>query len=337
MSHEIEKAVFSQAEGAGWTGLGQAIPVELGKDTNAIAELCGATYTVEKRDLYYRTPNGEYIMAPDDQVLVRADTNALLTTVSMHRYHTDYRQPRDIFNAFDEQLRHHGLEISHGAVLRGGAQVAVSALLPSDLDIVVGKADRIRSYLTLSTGYDGAHGTPATVGGIRVVCANTLAYSLTDATSKGTGKKYTASQKLNKFSLADLLAEVKVMVAKEQEVYGAMMEARMSNEEVATYFTECLELHIERMDKNRGVSTKTKNILTALAAAYNTAPGAAVAHGTAWGALNAVTYYATHVKTCRDSFGAGADAARAASNLDGDAAKLKLRALQLAANLAVAA
>jgi hypothetical protein len=24
MSHEIEKAVFSQAEGAGWTGLGQA-------------------------------------------------------------------------------------------------------------------------------------------------------------------------------------------------------------------------------------------------------------------------------------------------------------------------
>lgn len=56
-----------------------------------------------------------------------------------------------------------------------------------------------------------------------------------------------------------------------------------------------------------------------------------MAQGTAWGALNAVTYYATHVKGVRDSFGVGEGAARAASNLDGDAAVLKNRALMLAA------
>jgi len=52
-----------------------------------------------------------------------------------------------------------------------------------------------------------------------------------------------------------------------------------------------------------------------------------------WGALNAVTYYATHAKTVRDTSGSGAAAARYASNLDGDAAALKARALVLANSL----
>jgi hypothetical protein len=62
-----------------------------------------------------------------------------------------------------------------------------------------------------------------------------------------------------------------------------------------------------------------------------------MASGTLWGALNAVTYYATHQKTVRDTSGTGTEAARVASNLDGDAAKLKLKALAVAQQFAMAA
>jgi hypothetical protein len=71
-------------------------------------------------------------------------------------------------------------------------------------------------------------------------------------------------------------------------------------------------------------------MLTALKNAYVNAPGAAIAHGSMWGALNAVTYYGTHEKTVRDTAKDGDDAARTASNMFGDAGRLKARAQMLA-------
>ena len=96
-------------------------------------------------------------------------------------------------------------------------------------------------------------------------------------------------------------------------------------------------MNISDMDKvnangSKLISTKTQNILAQIMASYGNAPGAAMATGTAWGAFNAVTYYATHLKTVRDTSESGKEAARVASNLNGDAARLKVRALQLAAS-----
>jgi len=62
---------------------------------------------------------------------------------------------------------------------------------------------------------------------------------------------------------------------------------------------------------------------------YRSAPGASMANGSAWGAFNAVTHYATHVKGTRDTSGAGDAVARLKSNLFGDAGALKQRAMML--------
>ena len=111
----------------------------------------------------------------------------------------------------------------------------------------------------------------------------------------------------------------------------------------ARYFADVLEINIENLnqrDRNgrEMVSTKARNMLAAIVTAYRQAPGAASATGTAWGALNAVTYYGTHVKTVRDTCDDGAAVARVSSNMTGDAAKLKARALAILADrVAVAA
>src|ERR1700721_3470428 len=107
MSHEIANqangqaaAVFSALWGGGWTGLGQEIPANIARDPAKIAELCGATFTVEKRECYFKNANGSFTAAPGRDVLVRSDTNKMLSVVSDNRYNVENRQPKDIFEAF---------------------------------------------------------------------------------------------------------------------------------------------------------------------------------------------------------------------------------------------
>lgn len=363
MSHQIQTAVFSQAEGAGWTGLGQAIPAEEARDPAAIAARCQADYMIVQRPVYQQLPDGSFQVIPDRAAIVRNDDNYVTGIASDTRYAVEYRQPRDIFEAFRDQLAAEKLTISHAAVLARGARVAVCALLPPDHSFNVGgESDRVDQYLTLSTGYDGKHGTRRTLGSIRVVCANTLAYAIDDAQRNGKLRSISASQKLQADTLAkmvagmagdvvkgdgagglaDMIAKASKAARAQREVFNAMANQNISAIDLARYFGDVLEIDIAQLnqvapDGRPVISTKSRNMLSALAAAYDTAPGSAWAHGNVWGALNAVTYYATHAKTCRDTAGAGAGAARYASNLDGDAAKLKARALVLANSLVAVA
>ena len=335
MSHEIETAVFG-FEGAGWTGLGREIPADMAKDPRAIAELCGATWTVLSEPTY-RKVDGGFLAVPDTALQVRSDNGYVLSVTSESRYHTTNRQPVDVFEAFRDDLSKENLSISHAAVLRGGKVIAVSALLPADHDMVIGRGDRVRRYITLSTGYDTAHGTKATLGDVRVVCMNTLRWSIQAATESGKIRTVRASTRLDKDALRELIQNLDSIKEQGKRTFDALANARMSDADVARYFADVLAINIADLNRNDAngkpvVSTKTRNMLDALTNAYKSAPGAAVATGTAWGALNAVTYYATHQKVCRDTTGDGADITRVASNMTGDSDALKARALQMLAS-----
>lgn len=346
MSHEIQSAVYMASQGAGWTGLGRAIPEDIAKDPAKIAALCNATWTVETKDVYVRhVRDGKplYVKANGAAAQVRSDTGSILSLTSDTRYHVANRQPSDVFEAFRDELNSHGFEISHAAVLRGGAVIAVSAIMPPEYDVIVGKGDRLRAYVTLSTGYDLKHGTKTTKGTIRVVCANTLAAALALAEKLDQLRTIRASTELEFDSLSKLVALAKTLQAQEYKAFNEMANRRMSPVDVARYFADVLEINIEDLDKKnvngkKLVSARAQNMLASLTKAYKEAPGAAIAHGTAWGALHAVTYYATHEKGIRDTMQDGEECARAASNMTGDAAKLKARALQLVqSRMAVAA
>jgi len=354
MSHEIEQkgtnpadasAVFSTREGAGWTGLGRAIDPSIAKDPQKIAELLGATWTVQARPAFYQDAEGKFHRITGAAAQVRSDNGKALSLTSDTRYHTTNRQPVDVIEAFRDELAAENMEISHAAILKGGQIIVVSALMDPEFDIVVGKGDRVKSYTSLSTGYDTKNGTKATKGDMRVVCANTLAASLGLAKVSRQIRTIRASTELEYDSLKNLVANVSELVDAQRVAYNDMSNAHMSEADVLRYFADVLEIRIEDLGKvdkqgEKIISTKTENIITALKNAYTNAPGAAIAHGTMWGALNAVTYYGTHEKTVRDTAGDGKDSARVASNLFGDAAKLKARALQFALNhnrIAVAA
>lgn len=335
MSHEIQTAIYSEREGAGWTGLGRAIPAEIAKDPRKMAEHLGATWTVQAQPAFYKDANGKFHHVAGASVQVRSDTGKALSVTSDSRYHTTNRQPVDVLEAFRDELAAENMEISHAAVLKGGQIIAVSALMVPDYDIIVGKGDRVQSYTTLSTGYDKKNGTKATKGGMRVVCANTLAASLALASNTRQLRTIRASTELEFDTLKNLVANVATLVEAEREAYNEMSNTKLSEADVLRYFADVLEIRIEDMGKvdkqgEKIISTKTENIITALKNAYSNAPGASIAHGTMWGALNAVTYYGTHEKTVRDTTDDGEDSTRTASNMFGDAARLKARAQTLA-------
>lgn len=337
MSHEIESnkdAVWSAAEGAGWTGLGRAIPADIAKDASKIAEFLGATWSVEALPVYVKQADGSFREVSNAKGQVRSDTGRVLSLTS-NLYKTENRQPRDYVEAFDKELRSNGMDISHAAVLGGGEFIAVSALMNPDFDIIVGKGDRVQSYVTLSGGYNLKHGTKATKGGMRVVCKNTLMGSIALAERSRQIRTIRATQELEFDSLSKLIENVKSLVDAEREAYNQMNNSKLSDADVLRFFADTIEVNVQDLDKTdkqgkKIISTKSENILKALAAAYKNAPGQHIATGTVWGALNAVTYFATHQKTVRDTKDDGAAAARVASNMYGGAAQMKARAQSLA-------
>lgn len=331
------QAVFSKAEGAGWTGLGQPIPEAIAKDPKAIAKLCGADYNVVKRTVYFKDTAGNYVEVPNREILVCDDNDEPLEVVSGSRYNLQHAQPINCFEAFRDELAAERMTISHAAVLRGRSIVAVCAKLPDDVSFYVGKKtknDLIEHYVTLSIGYDRQHGRKATKTSTRVVCANTLAAAIGEAEGKNTIRSYKASQQLEANSLHELIQVVAGLVAQEKALYNKLASHKVSKEKLAEYFANVLQ--VKRQDGKEDISTRSQNIMQTLMAAYAQAPGQDIAGDTLWGALNAVTYYATHQKGVRDTNGDGEDCTRCASNLFGDAMRMKLRALSLAQEMVAA-
>lgn len=347
MSDFIETAVFSEREGAGWTGLGMAIPKKIARDPAKIAALCGATYSVQKQPIYFFDAIKQtYIKISGREALIRSDNNEALEVVSDNRYHVLNRQPIDVFEAHRDELAKNNLEISHAMVLKGGAIVAVCATLPPDYDINVkvrdGVRDSIKSYTTLSTGYDKRHGSVYSKSDMRAVCWNTLMASIGLARDAGQLNTIRASTMLEVDSLSKLMGEMDGIVRRQRILYNKMANAELTTAQVKRFFANVIDIKISELGekdlktKKKLISTKSENILAELVSAYQSGPGASLVRGTVWGALNAVTYYATHKKTVRDMNHDGAMAARVASNMFGDASQQKLRALALASEMVAA-
>jgi hypothetical protein len=129
------------------------------------------------------------------------------------------------------------------------------------------------------------------------------------------------------------------------EQWHALARVKVDNQTALDFLAGLLDINpadIGKVDAkgSKLVSTKAENNLRALVTAYRKSPGAqlASADGTAYGLLNAVTYYVDHAATVRDTENDGARGARFASTQLGAGDALKQKALKaLASQYAIAA
>jgi phage/plasmid-like protein (TIGR03299 family) len=258
------------------------------------------------------------------RVLTRDDTGDILSIVT-DRYNVV--QPKEVMEFFRDLISDMGFEMHTAGVLADGKRVWALAKTGKGFSI---NGDIVDGYLLLATSYDGKFSTTAQFTSIRVVCWNTLSWSLDmgEDTKAGVVRiPHTAEfdPKAVKEELG-LLNDLGNSGFKNfEENVIKLADYKVSKRQAVDFFLELLGVDEEA--SGRQLQT-TKKLL----AFYESGPGAQLAssHNTTWGLVNAVSFLTDHARRGRTD-------RRFNSAAFGEGAKLKAKAFEKALELAEAA
>ena len=271
-----------------WHGLGEKLPDGASIDT----WLRAARLEWELRRLPVQYLVDGRVQTMDERfVLVRSDTHAALSVVS-----GDYQivQPREVLEFYRELMMLSGYTLETAGALDGGRKVWALARTG-----VAGAADnrgedKLAAYVLLATSCDKTLATTAAFTSIRVVCQNTLFFAMEDVKTKRRPQvkvphnlRFDGDRMMQELGLIDkawveFIAKVRKMAAYQMNLHAA-----------STFFDDLFP------QKNRKApSRKARLEHEAITALFGSAPGQELGSSkkTLWGAVNAVTYYADHVR-----------------------------------------
>lgn len=285
MAHEITNTdSFGHVGEKAWHGLGMKLadgltPTEafnalgLGWDTG-LFEVPALTL-----------PDGRQVVSAEHRMHVRMDTASCLGIVGK-----DYRPISNQEMAkFADALAGEdaAVRVETGGSLRGGKRVFVLVKLPSDTEVLDG--DVLRNYVCISNGHDGLNAFRVFYTPIRVVCANTLAM----AEANVSGARFVHDGDVTK-KIELARAALGIMVKRSAnfaEQARALAKISLTEAKIGDYFDKVYARTFgEEMSEKH-----TTDVMGAwkgnLREARNTV---ASTEGTAWHAMNAVTYWHDH-------------------------------------------
>jgi phage/plasmid-like protein (TIGR03299 family) len=250
-------------------------------------------------------------------VLFRSDTGTPISVMS-DRYRIV--QPAQVLDFFRDVCESQRWTMETAGVLKGGAQYW--ALAKAGLNAFVDGKDRHEMYMLLATSADGSLASIAKGTDIRVVCSNTLGFSL----ARNNGQTITV--KHNTEFDADAIKKELGMVDFEHSwncfisTMKSLQGVQISRDEATRFFSDLLrpakdrqatvgrgDLHAESLSDllkapainicspiTVGEKEKDRAIrgLAELENSYYTAPGACP--GTAYGLLQGVTHFIDHAR-----------------------------------------
>lgn len=310
-----------------WHGLGQRIDAASTIEEWKVA--AGLDWHIQKRPIFYGVENAdgerEPMMIPDRFAHVRSDTQAHLG-IGSNRF--QLMQPGDTLEFYRDLVSGSRFTIETAGALNGGAKVWALARCNLDLKLGSGR-DILKPYLLLATANDGTMATVADFTTVRVVCNNTLSMAVGNNGGQA-AIKVPHSRQFN----ADAVKSELGLIDNQLETFAADADAlsaqRISDETAINYF---ISLYAKTDEQNNVVNERTLKAVTGkLMHAYRNGPGSELdtAHGTAWGAVNAVTNFLDFNTTARS------EENRFSSSQFGIGAQLKARAFDKALELVAA-
>ena len=344
MGHELDinsKGEYSVAATGGaktmWHKHGQEI---LAKDSiKVIQKKAGIDFKVLASPCTYQF--GKESRVFDGRLILhRSDDGRGLGIVSDTHY--NIHQPDQIAGFFDTFLRKNKLRIETAGAVKGGRIIWVMAKLHKDFAFDVLGKDHIDSYVRLQTSFDTSRITDLVATTVRQVCYNTMRMVDVDADKRGYRNSH--NSEFDEAGLQRAFGLVGKQHKITAELYNALAKRKVTAKEVQKFFIDTLLLDIEPADldkvdpktKKPVVATRTKNQLKALADAFTSGPGSQLksSQNTAFGLLNAVTYYVDHAASVQDNYKDGTDTARLNAAWFGNGDQIKLDAQYFAAELA---
>ena len=178
MAHEIDRTKMAHgsamfANKPAWHGLGTVVA---GCQTTADAlRIAGLEWEVHKCPLLAELPDGTTKLVPDRFGTYRSDTLVPLGAVGKTYA---VLQNRDAFAIMDDVVGGQLAIWDACGSLRGGRTVWALAKLPGHLE--VGSSDVLEKFVCITNSHDGTAAVRIYPTAVRVVCANTLRFSLTD-------------------------------------------------------------------------------------------------------------------------------------------------------------
>lgn len=319
---QVEKGFYVGDRGLPWhvTLSRQLGTPELMQDAGRLMTVAEAIdmfagFEVEMQDCL--AANGKLV--PNKRVTVRMDTGEPLGVVGpAYKLHS----VKDAFGFADNLVDDGQAKYETGAVMRGGAWVFLSMEL-DHLDITVpGDPSDIKTFLVVSTSFDGSRHTEAHVTRVRTVCRNTFELGKEGALS------YFRIKHLG--SLEGKLAEARKALGiafKNTEYVNEITRELAGKKLVEKQIREIFETAVWPIDPEASEATIEKSHARLAFENYLNSPTLEGIRGTAWGAYNAVTEYLDHEVTYKSRTRGSAEDARADSLLFGRSKNAKDRAL----------
>lgn len=273
-----------------WHGLGNKVEDCLTPEQMLVA--AGLDWSVSKRGIYYSRANSGLKAGKVDTkfALVRDSDDQFLDIVG-----TAYKpvQNAEAFRFFKDFVEAGGATMDTAGSLHDGKKVWGLAKLGNEFKLSSG--DTMDSHLLLVNHHLWGFCLVAKVVTTRVVCQNTLSMALGE---KGTEYRMNHLKTFDDLRISE--AKEVLGLAREQAnehhkvietLAGIQLPRELQIEQLAKIFQPKMD---EFSDEAIAKANRTMKLLNAF---LDTAPGADLetSQGTAWGVVNAVTYWQSHV------------------------------------------
>lgn len=295
MSHEVESMMWTKD--VPWHGLGTYCGDEPILSDEAI-EKAGLNWTVVKLPAEARLPVGDRlktVRSTEHFLTVREEDGAVLGAVRS-RYQPI--QNSEAFRFMDAVAGPGGMMRYHTAgSLSGGSRIW---LLGELLNLVVEpiKGDATQPYILLMNGHDGSMAFRAMTTSVRVVCQNTL--NLAIAANKNYGGRsftvrHTGDVLQKREEAQQVLGIATKHVERFKEAADVLAKKQLGTKLWGEFLDSLVPLYDEEEEKS---NARRERVRAELTSAWESGPGTDIpgVSGTAWNALQAVTFYTTHRK-----------------------------------------
>ncbi len=310
-----------------WHGYGQRVRDGATLDEWRVA--AGLGWDVETRKVLYGVKDAEgkkkIEIYPDRKILLRTDTQGPLSIVS-DSYHVV--QPKDVLGFYEELIKQSGFTMHTAGALFGGKRIWALAKLGKETRVF--GQDKIEGFLLLATSYDGTLATTGRYTSVAVVCNNTLQMALSGTNNSefklNHNKKFDADAAKAQLGLSqDAWEDFESKVVK-------LANTTVDLETAMAFFTKVLGKDAVTLDEESG-KVVYSSTFEKMFSAFKNSPGADLRarKDTAWGLVNAVTFYQDHMAKSNKS------GSRLNSAWFGTGAARKERALEVGLEIAQAA
>jgi len=296
-----------------WHGLGVAVPADL--SPRQMMEKAGCDWQVRKEVM--TTASG--VQVESKQALVRSSDNSILDVVGDN---WEPVQNIEAFDFFNEYCAAGDMQMHTAGSLADGKIVWALAKVNESFDVL--GDDQVDSYLLFSNPHQYGKSLNVRFTPIRVVCNNTLTLSLSQTAKNEVVLNHRRAFNPDMVKEQLGIAHEKFAQYKEMAQFLAKKTAKL--EDVVIYLNEVFPV---ANSKGRAVDSYADLSRTAKQAfdVLETQPGADMAMGTWWNAVNAVTYLTDH------KLGRSADTRMQSAWFGSNQAK-KVKAMNLAVEMA---